>query len=329
MVEREGVERLEGKPSLWKLGLTWLPFSTLWKVKDGGRKICRTCFILCYQRRGPPSKARGDPSPCSPWFTGFGRPRSVLGFVIGGNAVDRKERPVGNGALDEALALAIEVEEHTLRGEPAAAVFLDCRCVPLRILFGCAGIPLHIARAAIGMYSAARGVLVGGALSRSFRSRNGIPPGCGLAVDFLHCFLLKNGGSKLPPGITMRKYVDDMDHVTWLSKLHETSEVAPNGRHHQGSRSCCKPIRARIVRALQPMALCGSEVIGMSEASLGSIRASTRKALGSVGKRSSEIDFIAKGGPQLDPRVALDQAIIKKGMGQEGGGQPHHLASEG
>eukprot|EP00971_Amphidinium_carterae_P156600 3104085-Amphidinium_carterae.1 len=41
----------------------------------------------------------------------------------------------------------------------------------------------------------------------------------------------------------------------------------------------------------------------MSEASLGSIRASTRKALGCVGKRSSEIDFIAKGG------------------------QPHHLAS--
>eukprot|EP00971_Amphidinium_carterae_P139564 2765291-Amphidinium_carterae.1 len=36
------------------------------------------------------------------------------------------ETPVGNGALDEALALAIEVEEHTLRGEPAAAVFLDC-----------------------------------------------------------------------------------------------------------------------------------------------------------------------------------------------------------
>eukprot|EP00971_Amphidinium_carterae_P170218 3372488-Amphidinium_carterae.1 len=67
------------------------------------------------------------------------------------------------------------------------------------------GIPLYIARTAVSMYSAARRVLVGGAISRSFQSRNGLPPGCGLAVDFL-----KNGGSQLPPGVTMRKYVDDM-----------------------------------------------------------------------------------------------------------------------
>eukprot|EP00971_Amphidinium_carterae_P028437 559855-Amphidinium_carterae.1 len=60
------------------------------------------------------------------------------------------------------------------------------------------------------------------------------------------------------------------------------------------------------------MALYGSEVIGMSRSQSGiPYRACTRKALGCIGKRSSEIDFLAKGGPQIDPRVALDQAIIR------------------
>eukprot|EP00971_Amphidinium_carterae_P278472 5527845-Amphidinium_carterae.1 len=65
--------------------------------------------------------------------------------------------------------------------------------------------------------------------------------------------------------------------VQWTARRNLTQQTRVQnfrkGMERLAHQCLCKPIRARIVRALQPMAMYGSEVIGMSEASLGSLRA--------------------------------------------------------
>eukprot|EP00971_Amphidinium_carterae_P319367 6347384-Amphidinium_carterae.1 len=59
------------------------------------------------------------------------------------------------------------------------------------------------------MYSGSRRILIQVAVSDSVQSTCGLPPGCGLAVDLLHAFLirtLQSAGRQ----VEVCKYVDDM-----------------------------------------------------------------------------------------------------------------------
>eukprot|EP00971_Amphidinium_carterae_P319361 6347297-Amphidinium_carterae.3 len=59
------------------------------------------------------------------------------------------------------------------------------------------------------MYSGSRQILIQGAVSEPVQSTCGLPPGCGLAVDVLHAFLIRAlqiAGRQ----VEVRKYVDDM-----------------------------------------------------------------------------------------------------------------------
>eukprot|EP00971_Amphidinium_carterae_P294640 5850538-Amphidinium_carterae.1 len=80
-----------------------------------------------------------------------------------------------------------------------AGVFLDCsKCyerVPLAQLEQFAierGFPLHALNCALNMYSGNRRILLQGAVSTAVQSTCGLPPGCGLAVDLLHAFLIRS-----------------------------------------------------------------------------------------------------------------------------------------
>eukprot|EP00971_Amphidinium_carterae_P069250 1370311-Amphidinium_carterae.2 len=128
----------------------------------------------------------------------------------------RGETPVGKGALDEAFTLAAEAERATAKGEPFAAVFLDCsKCYErvdldkLERAAEAARFPLEALRLALHMYRGRRRILVNGALSEAVVATSGIPAGCGLAVDLLHAFLQHQlYASHLK--VSVRKYVDDM-----------------------------------------------------------------------------------------------------------------------
>eukprot|EP00971_Amphidinium_carterae_P166228 3294739-Amphidinium_carterae.2 len=59
------------------------------------------------------------------------------------------------------------------------------------------------------MYSGSRRILIQGAVSDAVQSTRELPPGCGLAVDLLHAFLirtLQSAGRQ----VEVRKYVDNM-----------------------------------------------------------------------------------------------------------------------
>eukprot|EP00971_Amphidinium_carterae_P082696 1635709-Amphidinium_carterae.1 len=59
------------------------------------------------------------------------------------------------------------------------------------------------------MYSGNRRILIQGAVSGAVQSTCGLPPGCGLAVDLLHAFLIRTLQSA-GRHVEVRKYVDDM-----------------------------------------------------------------------------------------------------------------------
>eukprot|EP00971_Amphidinium_carterae_P134074 2656924-Amphidinium_carterae.1 len=52
-------------------------------------------------------------------------------------------------------------------------------------------------------------ILIQGAVSASVKSTCGLPPGCGLAVDLLHAFLIRTL-QRAGRQVEVRKYVDDM-----------------------------------------------------------------------------------------------------------------------
>eukprot|EP00971_Amphidinium_carterae_P256966 5101521-Amphidinium_carterae.1 len=128
----------------------------------------------------------------------------------------RGEVPVGEGALDETFDLAFKTEARNASREHQAGVFLDCsKCyerVPLAQLEQFAierGFPLYALNCALSMYSGSRRILIQGAVSEAVQSTCGLPPGCGLAIDLLHAFLirtLQSAGRQ----VEVRKYVDDM-----------------------------------------------------------------------------------------------------------------------
>ena len=101
-------------------------------------------------------------------------------------------RPVGEGALDTAFLLAREAESNSAKGRPFGAIFLDCsKCYErvnlahLHTKLQEAQVPKHLIAPALNMYHAARRCLVSGAVSSEVFATHGIPPGCGLAVDFI------------------------------------------------------------------------------------------------------------------------------------------------
>eukprot|EP00971_Amphidinium_carterae_P003459 68099-Amphidinium_carterae.2 len=59
------------------------------------------------------------------------------------------------------------------------------------------------------MYSGSRRILIQGAVSEAVQSTCGLPPGCGLAVDLLHTFLIRTL-QRAGRQVEVRKYVDDM-----------------------------------------------------------------------------------------------------------------------
>eukprot|EP00971_Amphidinium_carterae_P330704 6463872-Amphidinium_carterae.1 len=128
----------------------------------------------------------------------------------------RGEVPVGEGALDETFDLAFKTEARNAGRQHQAGVFLDCsKCyerVPLAQLEQFAierGVPLYALNCALNMYSGNRRILLQGAVSNAVQSTCGLPPGCGLAVDLLHAFLirtLQSAGRQ----VEVRNYVDDM-----------------------------------------------------------------------------------------------------------------------
>eukprot|EP00971_Amphidinium_carterae_P047761 940545-Amphidinium_carterae.1 len=110
----------------------------------------------------------------------------------------RGEIPVGEGALDETFDLAFKTEARNASRQHQAGVFLDCsKCyerVPLAQLEQFAierGFPLYALNCALNMYSGSRRILIQGAVSTAVQSTCGLPPGCGLAVDLLHAFLIR------------------------------------------------------------------------------------------------------------------------------------------
>eukprot|EP00971_Amphidinium_carterae_P147845 2930466-Amphidinium_carterae.1 len=109
-----------------------------------------------------------------------------------------------------------ETGERNASRQHQAGVFLDCsKCyerVPLAQLEQFAierGFPLYALNCALNMYSGNRRILIQGAVSGAVRSTCGLPPGCGLAVDLLHAFLirtLQSAGRQ----VEVCEYVDDM-----------------------------------------------------------------------------------------------------------------------
>eukprot|EP00971_Amphidinium_carterae_P103979 2059325-Amphidinium_carterae.1 len=151
----------------------------------------------------------------------------------------RGEVPMGEGALDETFDLAFKTDARNVSQQHQAGVFLDCsKCyerAPLAQLeqfaiepqFEC-GLPLYALNCALNMYSGSRWILV----SESVKSTCGLPPGCGLAVDLLHAFLirtLQSAGRQ----VEVRKYVDDMVLVAsgpyFAHYLRDMWTYSPNG----------------------------------------------------------------------------------------------------
>eukprot|EP00971_Amphidinium_carterae_P100890 1996133-Amphidinium_carterae.2 len=128
----------------------------------------------------------------------------------------RGEVPVGEGALDETFDLALKTEARNASWVHQAGVFLECsKCyerVPLAQLEQFAierGFPLYALSCALNMYSGSRRILIQGAVSEAVKNICGLPPGCGLAVDLLHAFLIRTLQSARRQ-VEVRKYVDDM-----------------------------------------------------------------------------------------------------------------------
>eukprot|EP00971_Amphidinium_carterae_P011711 230580-Amphidinium_carterae.1 len=107
---------------------------------------------------------------------------------------------VGEGALDETFDLAFKTEARNASRQHQTA--LNLNSLPLRGL-------VHALNCALNIYSGSRRILIQGAVSDAVQSTCGLPPGCGLAVDLLHAFLihtLQSAGRQ----VEVRKYVDDM-----------------------------------------------------------------------------------------------------------------------
>eukprot|EP00971_Amphidinium_carterae_P014541 287110-Amphidinium_carterae.1 len=104
----------------------------------------------------------------------------------------RGEVPVGEGALDETFDLAFKTEARNASRQHQAGLFLVCsKCYERVPLVWEQGFPLYALNCALNMYSGNRRILIQGAVSTSVQSTCGLPPGCGLAVDLLHAFLIR------------------------------------------------------------------------------------------------------------------------------------------
>eukprot|EP00971_Amphidinium_carterae_P212065 4207948-Amphidinium_carterae.1 len=184
--------------------------------KGDGRNNCGRCSTCSSLKKEPRRQGSGDPLPSFLWSIESGRRGRSTITDWRALCTSQGETPVGKGALDEAFTLAAEAERATARGEPFAAVFLDCsKCYErvdldkLERAAEAARFPLEALRLALDMYRGRRRILVNGALSEAVVATSGIPAGCGLAVDLLHAFLQHQlNASDLK--VSVRKYVDDM-----------------------------------------------------------------------------------------------------------------------
>eukprot|EP00971_Amphidinium_carterae_P309705 6154667-Amphidinium_carterae.2 len=98
---------------------------------------------------------------------------------------------------------------------------------------------LYALKCALNMYSGSGGrrILIQGAVSDAVQSTCGLPPGCGLAVDLLHAFLirtLQSAGRQ----VEVHKYVDDMVLVAagpyfahYLRDLPGCAQSSKTGQH--------------------------------------------------------------------------------------------------
>ena len=109
------------------------------------------------------------------------------------------------------------VEGASAQGKEVAAIFLDCsKCyervplAPLKSVLLEAGLPPALVGPAVAMYKGDWRLLVHRTVSDPVRPHNGIPAGCGLAVDILHAYLARALGESGAHLVSYRKYVDDM-----------------------------------------------------------------------------------------------------------------------
>eukprot|EP00971_Amphidinium_carterae_P225389 4470556-Amphidinium_carterae.1 len=72
-------------------------------------------------------------------------------------------------------------------------------------------------------------------------------------------------------------------------------------------------VKARIVKSLHSVGLCGAEVGGIPKSSMTKIRTCARKALGKGAglRRSAPLELMAHGGPAADPQVSADLSAVR------------------
>ncbi len=73
------------------------------------------------------------------------------------------------------------------------------------------------------------------------------------------------------------------------------------------------PAKARMIKAILPMATYGAEIGGLAQRHILGLRAGIRNALGRGARwrRAAELEIATVGGIELDPQVAVDVATIR------------------
>eukprot|EP00971_Amphidinium_carterae_P279159 5541556-Amphidinium_carterae.1 len=181
------------------------------------------------------------------------------------------------------------------------------------------GFPLYVLNVAWNMYSGQRRILIQGVFNDAMHVTSGLPPGCGLAVDLLHAFLvrtLRSAGRQIevrqPSKIVVVCNGTRAKHKLWqvwrAGRLKLTTRDSGVDTQWASWRS-----PAEEMKSFHSVGLYGAEVGGVTAHGMSDLHTSARRALskGASLRRSAPFELMAHGGPTGDPQVSADVSTVR------------------